>query len=737
MPTPHDTGRPAAGPSGSPPAGLEHPHLLVRREQFEELRARRARSPWREFAATALADAEVLTDDLTDTFRHRAENLARALSVNALAHVLEPADGETTRRRIVGLIGAFDPDDPSSITTAMRENPDKSLWNYGVPTGNAFVQAVLALDVIHDDLDEDTLHRLEGLLRDGPAEYFRTTPLAWHQGTWASAAIWALYEGRAEEYQPVVERWLRDVLDSISADGVFTGGTGYAGARWTGQDREHKGSFGELLALLGVLPDWYEQPQLAPFQEWLTGYTHTPAGEAWTFGDSAPMRFDPTHQTGLERAGRYSALAGGYAAALLRGGGSPGLLSNYVLTASPLPAPVAAPSRVFPDGGAWLKEESLDPDGIAGVLWNLRAVDDAHAHKETNAVSLAAFGVTLLTNGGYGGWRTSEGRFSWAYLHDRALAASTALIDAEVPGGPDEEGEPSPVNDHVSPGGGGITSSLLTGRVDFASGDSGGALANGRHQRGFLLVHPTDGADGYVVCLDRVRPSEDGATVQLVWHGSSAEHTADEDGGVHRWSFARGSRSDVELVVHLATPPTRTTHHRGITAAWTPASEHAYLVAHYRDRADPARAIVTVLHPRDTARPAVPCSRFAAGGASGAVLQHGGVTDLVYACDPATDTRPDDAVDLSVRARAGHHRRDADGGLVHLWLEGATAASTGGWGIRTDHPVVLYRDDRRLRLGVDRETVVELSTSGPAGHPSTSTRLVLDAGEHEVDPAGP
>ena len=427
----------------------EHPFLIVRKQNYTNLQARAARSPWKEQKAEVLSLARTLICNPAEGMRAWSEKLARIFSTTALAYILDPQNRPLYRDRIVEHLRFFDSSHSPSMIAQMRANPDKMLWIYGVPTGNAFFQGVLALDIIHDDLPPDQLQQIEAFLREGPADYFMRTTLVWRQGSLAAKAIWPLYERNASVYEPLANEWHKVTLSHISTDGVFAGGTGYAAARWTQADREHKALFGEVLANVGLLRGWYEEPRLKDFQEWINGYAYTPFRIYWTFGDSGPSGFNSRLQPGPERAYRYSKLAGQYAAWLSQEAAPYAGLGSYVLSEESFPTPVAAPSRIFPDGGAWLKQTSLDTHSLSAVLWNLKETDDAHAHKETNSLGIAAYGEMVLRASGYNGWADGEAGFSWDYIHDRAISANTVLFNYQTPDTEDEEQTPSSVNDHI------------------------------------------------------------------------------------------------------------------------------------------------------------------------------------------------------------------------------------------------------------------------------------------------
>lgn len=712
----------------------EHPFLLVAKDQFDELRSRAGASPWREMRESALQIADEFRDDPAGEIRSRSQRLSRALSVTALAYILEPERSAVHRDRILAMFSAFDAADPSSITRQMMANEDKMVWNYAVPTGNAYVQAILALDVIHDDLGSAELRRIESLLRDGPATYFRDTPLGWEQGAFAVRAMWPLYERDEEVYAPIVDAWRRITLHALSDDGVFNGGTGYAGWRWTSPDREHKGLFGEILVRNGILSSWHSEPQVRAFYEWFGGYAHTPFGVSWTIGDGGPGVFPKAERTGVERAYNYSALAGAYGAALLDGQIPPAYLSTYVLTERWPLEPAASPSRVFPDGGAWLKQTSLDPASLSVVLQNLRGSDDGHAHKETNSLSFAAYGELLLRAGGYTGWNTPDSGFSWDYIHSRAISGNVALIDYDVPTDTDSERRPSAHHDHVRVSGAGITDSLLTGHLDYACGDSGDAMFTGRHSRNLVFVHPVDGVPGYAVTVDQLVSGLPGRSAQVVWHPASS--TVEESPeGAYTWHVAQSSEG-VDLTVFLGTRPSTTTQHDGVLSAWGGGLVGRYLVGHYASDERGRATAVTVLFPSRRGQERPTLTRLDVPGLSGARVDHGGIVDYVWESD--ADAPIELAPGVRAQARAGFLRARSTGEVLSLWVKDATQVDAGLFGFESDSPVTLVWRDASVqlsgagsRLSLRCPGLVEVLVDGlpaPAWEPGPGRRTVRCAG---------
>ena len=476
----------------------QHPFLLLLKSDYPRLQALAQISPGREIRDRAIALAggsiggsspEPLAYDPGAFIRARGARLAEIFSTAALAYVLDPPQRGRYVRRIATHLKYWDPTEPGNLTAELNHQN----WNYSTTPAGAFFNAILALDIIHDELPPKDLAQIEGWLHDGPGKFFEGA-IAWKSSGYAVRGAWALYQRDLANAAHYTHAYLAELWDSISPDGVFREGPGYALARWMDYSREQKHYFGDILAHTGVCPSWYSEDRLQKLQEWLYGYSLTPNRIPWAIGDSSPGPFDGPHDwvdypsiattgksdvTGFERASRFSAKAGQYAAWFADGRLPAARLCSYVLwdrTAQARPA--IAPSKIFPDGGAWFREPHDDPRALAGILTNVRH-GRGHTHKETNTLNLAGYGETLLSNAGYNGWATPACGFSWEYINRRAISGNTALIDYN----PFRDGgtlqQPSAFNDHRDPSGpqapegayGAGVSGFTTGTVDYATGD--------------------------------------------------------------------------------------------------------------------------------------------------------------------------------------------------------------------------------------------------------------------------
>ncbi len=308
-----------------------------------------------------------------------------------------------------------------------------------VYTANIGLEAVLAMDAAHEDLDSDKLSRWEVQIQEIINE---ANPYLWEPARDTLKLAFGKY--RDEQFDWIAEDVYDALMSGISGDGVYNAGTGYASARYNYTDRQVKNIAIDLLVHEGGdYADLYDENRLGNFYEWLYGYAVDPSGHQVPFGDSAPSDSlrgsgDPSMVTGYYRAGRFSKKAARYAAFQIenhagdKAAEAPSGLTGYVLVDENWKdvEPELAPSRIFPDGGAFFLEDSNTTDALYGALWNISS-SEGHSHKEVNALAISGFGEALLVNAGYNGWGRGFDRFSWNDMNSNARQANTLLIDNE------------------------------------------------------------------------------------------------------------------------------------------------------------------------------------------------------------------------------------------------------------------------------------------------------------------
>lgn len=616
-----------------------HPFLIVKKSDYQQLRDRASLSPWKEMQAEALRKAQNLSYKADeDNGREAGYKLRDVMGYTTLAYILDPANQQQYVDKIRTTLEAALPD----MQQEHQQNEDS--WNTNVAFQGGVFNAIVALDIIYDDLPVNQRSNIETAIDQLVSRFIDN----WGAANHSVSALWALYKSDRSKLERELQEYRNAWTVDITDDGVYVPGTGYGMERINGCTREHKALGMDVWEYQG-LQTYYRDQQFSNLHEWLYGYSHTPDFRRLAFGDSSPEEYLLGNQfnsancsTQAYRAYKFSGKAQQYAAWQMQDDhrmntGNAATLPNgrlltYLLMGNTAPesGQQVSPSRVFPDGGAWFIENRQSRQALIGALWNVKRTA-VHAHKETNAIALSGYGTHLLSNSGYRGWNNGVGRFSWNYIYRRAVSGNTGLIDYEF--GQAQEGEPPEENDHQQKHGAGITESLLTPTFDYARGDSGEALPNGQHFRNFHFVHPADGKSGYWFLVDEFTG---GSKAHLAFHPysraispvvSNAEYQADIV------DYKNQKLTDVDLVIFLATEPDDTTLHNGAIAG--PDIQNQYLYPTYRSAG--SKQIVTVLFPANPDHPKPAFTRIQGERYTGATVNQGdGVIDYVLESDPSS-----------------------------------------------------------------------------------------------------
>ncbi|HEX6684130.1 MAG TPA: DNRLRE domain-containing protein [Candidatus Limnocylindrales bacterium] len=414
--------------------------------------------------------------------------------------------------------------------------------------------------------------------------------------------------------------------------------------------------------------------------------------DQYTFGDSGTTRGALYRSARVYSAGRFGPVAAANAAWSLAGV-SPGqvspLITAYVLTVEPPGSAAPVPSKIFKGGGAWFLEQSTRSTALAGALWNA-SKEAEHQHNETNALHLTAYGEHVLRNSGYNGTDAAGavGAFSYPIVRGRAVVSNTVLIDYDRHF--TDEYAPSTTNDHALKHGAGIIEGFTGPRFDYASGDSGAALPNGKHVRNFAFVHPSDGANGYWLVFDEVDATTGGVPASVAWHPNSAASPQTATALTEYTSTVgpdQRTGNNVKLTTFLGTAPS------SVAFKWGPFGDRGesvqgrYLYASYPTDSAGRKNIVTVLFPSDASHPKAPMTRLSGSGYTGASIAHpGGPADYAFESSGASVVSGHGA---SWQAPATHFRVGA-GGLVHYFVRKGRSFTDGAEGFSAPSPVSVY-----------------------------------------------
>jgi len=737
--------------SVSPGAEPEHPTLLVRKSMYADMRAKAKEGVWKDIADRAVQHA---TSTLRKRNRFAWGRMATRMGAASLAHILDPGNGSAYRRVVLGFI---------------REAPIPSGapdWSVQVPPGIFAMEAIVALDVMHDDLPPDELQAAEEKL----SRLIEMVNRGWVWNWISVHAAWALYNGDVGAAKKLKEQYDQAWDACRTADGVWSEGPGYASARFAWL-RVSKFYLMDIAGSNG-LGSYYDDPEMSRFYEWLYGYGRNPAGGLWVIGDSPANGHLSGHTGGSApyNIHKFSELAVAYAAYRYRKNPpAPAATLHGFLTYAPLPEPKSPPSRIFPDGGAFFQETPLKWESLAGLLWNC-TIRGWHTHSDVNAINAYAYGENILIGTGYPGPNAGRYNFDWNYISHTAAANNTVTIDGRnhvigqfisVDGGDYDSQNGGWDSELTSKRGAGIREGFTSEGLDYACGDSGKVVPNGRHLRNFLMIHPQDEAAGYFVLLDEVvadspaaladlhlHPNSRAVAAELVAEANALEEkhahenleqnkkghvplTVVEKGRHYRWPinggvlFNRGK--DVSVDVFLGLAPTKVDLRLGVRTAW---GTHRWstlgsgLHASFpTDKAGKVN-IPTVIYPSDSAHPPAEIARIRGDGYCGVKLGAGaGLTDYVLAM-PLGAGQPVQVDGLVVRARSAVFRK-ADSGPIFYFVRKGTRFQAGGVGFESDKPVTIHVRGKVGRV-VSPGATVTIRRRG-----ETAT-LKLDEGTHEL-----
>jgi len=194
-------------------------------------------------------------------------------------------------------------------------------------------------------------------------------------------------------------------------------------------------------------------------------------------------------------------------------------------------------------------------------------------------------------------------------MHNTAVSSNTVLIDEK---------------DHVAKKGEGIREGFTAQRFDYASGDSGNALPNGKHHRNFIFVHPQDGRNGYFLLVDEIKTiNRMKSKVNVALHPNSAVYSIISDMKEYRWAINQFSGNDVFLTIFLGTQPKAVTLKNGALNTRNLGFVGKYLYTTYDTSSAGKRNIVTVVFPHNADHPKAAMARISGTDYSGAQINLG------------------------------------------------------------------------------------------------------------------
>lgn len=657
-------------PGQTPPAIPDgvHPFLLFTNENLPELRAKADRPSHAAMKVQALDRAANLRyDPDLPEYRLRALRLKEVVNALALASFL---DDQTPPAQTAAL---FRDQLVAGLTHLGSNRPGG--WDGNTPMGSLLFDAVLALDVMHPHLTPEQRTELETLLGQ-----WIPTISGWDPSPQSVKALWALYRRDSTAYASLRNSFLNSFFGKFTADGVAIAGTNYALARMGFYDREQKHLLLEIIRRHDGLTDAQEN-QIQNAYEWLYGYAMGPHGWNHVFGDSSPNRrlngaleYPADSPTAAYLASALSADARAYANRnLLAPFPAPSLMAYVHVDPRLAQLPDFYPSsRIFQDGGAWLQGDHPVFGAMSAAMWNSTRTE-GHTHKETNAISLGAYGELLLSNAGYAGWGSGALGFSWDYINNRAVSGNTVLIDYPLS---DPSSAPR-TNDHDQKRGNGIESWSVNGIVDTARGDSGPALPNGTHHRTLMFVNPAEDLPGYYLVFDEVQGHVGTQQTHAAWHPFATQIDIIDSDHHYRATCQQFSETGVDLHLLLTTPAAAVQRLNGLIAQFNGLSfVGEFLYPGYPLNAEHAARFGTVLYPHTDGIPLPAFTRESGAGYHATRLQWTPERADLWVVT-TTDSPVHPAPGISFQGKAAWFRLNQDGSAERqLLIEAETTTLT-------------------------------------------------------------
>lgn len=564
-----------------------HPFLIVKKAQFPDLRSRANAEPWKSMKEDAISRS-------ANGSKTEAYDLQYYVGAAALAYILDEPNAQKHANRVRdALINQY-----SKIN--VKEGGD---WGGVVPPMGSFFMAILALDIVYDALSETEIQQCEAII-------LKQISLINRKGSWQDVrsgthGTWDIYKGIRTTPD---DNYYNGIMAQITEDGVSPVTTHYAWERVGGGDsRLSKSGYMDVLEFTGIDKRYYNNERIQKFQRWLFGSSVNCSKEMVIIGDMLPtqgINNDLLHR----RVVNFDREAAGFAAWFHQGVKAKGNILSYILPKSALPEPVVPSSKIYKNGGAFLREKGDNPNGLQVGLYNIMSQDEWHTHNEVNGLSLSGYGNRLLVNGGRLGEPTRA-----AFLNN------TLTIDGK---------------NHASRLGGGIVEGFTADKLDYACGSLGGALPDKNHFRNVLLVHAADNANAYSVIFDELTATP-GEQVKNYLHPANEtsvsvvepekEYLAEID---HK-PTVKGTK----LSIFYATAPVKVTIAKVQSAVpdrYPGYPEHNRLESVYNIGSKGKINLVTILFPHQVSHPKPLLTRISDANLSGSSIRHSAeVSDII------------------------------------------------------------------------------------------------------------
>jgi hypothetical protein len=586
-------------------SAVPHPHMIVKESEYEIFRSRSHQWPWSVMKSKAISDAQSLSYNKASSYDPKCYRAQEIASACALAYILDPDNKSLYVNKVeTELVNAM-----SDIRIIKQNSEDEHL--YSVPPSSAAFMAYLVLDIMYNDLDSTKRKSIEDDC-DYIASFHKDS---WRESKYSIEGMKELYHnGLTDIFIQKKDAYKNLILDETTDGGVFSTGPGYSKSRLFMDKRIQKKMFMDICEYQGF-HEFYSDSKIIALQEWVMGYLVTPFNRSYTFGDSPPTKDLDHWAASVFRVSRFSKKAQKYAAwniGRLTDGMIKGRLLHCILCDSIPLEPEKPVSRIFNPGGAWLLDESGSDRALAGVLWNIKVNKESHTHKDVNAIHIAAYGEHVIRNSGYDGYGAGD----WTWIHDRAESSNTLLLDGM---------------DHNVKQGSGINEGFVGSVLEYACGNSGGAIGLGIHLRNFIFVKPQENSEGYFILIDDITaliPGQENHTANIAIHPNSSQDpivlSIDQE---YQWEIegCNYSGQQVYVTLFLGTEPSNVSIKTGYKGSYSDCSrfDGKYLYATYELDEDRHGSLVSVIFPHDESHKKANMTQLKLIDASGTAIDHG------------------------------------------------------------------------------------------------------------------
>ena len=349
------------------PKESNHPFLIVKKEQFEDLRQKSETEPWRSMKLDALARS-VAGYRPGSSSSQNAYALQQFIGAAALAYILDEDNADVHANRVRDAI---------LNSYSQLEVKEGSSWGGVVPPMGSFFVAILSLDIVYDALSLEDIRKCEDVIS---GQIFKIK----RSGSWADVRLgthgaWDIYKG---DRTTPDDDYYNGIMAQVTEDGVSPVTIHYAWERvGGGNSRVSKSGYMDVLEFTGIDQRYYNNERMQKFQRWLFGSSVNTNKEMAIIGDMLPTQRvynDMLHR----RVVNFDMEAAAYTAWFHEGTPAIGNILTYVIPKQALPAPKVPESQFYKNGGAFFREKADDPNGVHAVLYNITSQDEWHTHQE-------------------------------------------------------------------------------------------------------------------------------------------------------------------------------------------------------------------------------------------------------------------------------------------------------------------------------------------------------------------